>query len=147
MSCSSKRWVKSMWRREFTGLGHVFRFTLVQQLKNKANIASLVILLLLCLVSMPVTSMIGGGSFVSPSSFGADLSAVVLDNRTDLPIKADWSGSDFGYVSVSDVPVTELAPNVARLTFERGTEGYLITAEGGEEVSSIVVAELAARAQ
>ena len=46
-----------MKRSDFTGLGNVYRFTLTQQLKNRANLISLAILLLFCLASVPVMTL------------------------------------------------------------------------------------------
>ena len=119
-----------MWKREFTGLGHVYRFTLVQQLKNRSNIISLVILLVLCLVSMPVMSLFGGDMNVGPEDFAQpELTAIVLDNQTSLPIAPLTDG-----IPVSTEPVAVLGDSAARVTITRDTEGYLIRTEGGAEV-------------
>jgi len=132
-----------MWKREFTGLGHVYRFTLVQQLKNRSNIISLVILLVLCLVSMPVMSLFGGDMNVGPEDFAQpELTAIVLDNQTSLPIEPLTDG-----IPVSTEPVAVLGDTAARVTITRDTEGYLIRTEGGAEVDAATLSQLGYLAQ
>lgn len=132
-----------MWKREFTGLGHVYRFTLVQQLKNRSNIISLVILLVLCLVSMPVMSLFGGDMNLGPEDFAQpELTAIVLDNQTSLPIEPLTDG-----IPVSTEPVAVLGDTAARVTITRDTEGYLIRTEGGAEVDAATLSQLGYLAQ
>ena len=49
------------YKEQLAGTGMVYRFTLRQFLKNKANIISLVILILFSIGSVPVTSLMNGG--------------------------------------------------------------------------------------
>lgn len=48
------------YKEQLTGTGMVYRFTLTQFLKNKANIISLVIMILFSIAAVPVSSLIGG---------------------------------------------------------------------------------------
>ena len=72
-----------MKRSELTGLGEGYRFTLRQQLKNRANLISAVILLVAALVSLPIASLVGGAR--TPFS-GTELDDIWLRNDTDLPL-------------------------------------------------------------
>ncbi len=47
------------YKGQLTGTGMVYRFTLTQFLKNKANMISLIIIILFSIASVPVTSLIG----------------------------------------------------------------------------------------
>ncbi|MBQ3880253.1 MAG: ABC transporter permease [Oscillospiraceae bacterium] len=49
-------------KQDFTGTGKVFRFTLLEHLKNKSNIVSIVILVIFALVSVPVVNIFSGSS-------------------------------------------------------------------------------------
>ena len=49
-------------KSQLTGTGKVFSFTFLQFFKNKGNIFSMIFLLLLTLASVPVMTLIGGGS-------------------------------------------------------------------------------------
>lgn len=48
------------YKEQLTGTSMVYRFTLTQFLKNKANIISLVIMILFSIAAVPVSSLIGG---------------------------------------------------------------------------------------
>lgn len=48
------------YKEQLTGTGMVYRFTLLQFLKNKANIISLVIMILFAIGSVPITSLLNG---------------------------------------------------------------------------------------
>lgn len=49
------------YKEQLSGTGMVYRFTLQQFLKNKANIISLLVIILFSIGSVPVTSLINGG--------------------------------------------------------------------------------------
>ena len=49
-------------REQLRGVGHVYRFTLIQHVKNKANMISLIIMLILSLAMVPLASLLMGGS-------------------------------------------------------------------------------------
>lgn len=77
------------YKEQLTGTGMVYRFTLQQFLKNKANIISLVIIILFAMGSVPVTSLINGGgnkeghSKISNVYFGSETEPYAL-TYTDL---------------------------------------------------------------
>lgn len=63
-------------RSDFTGTGKVFVFTLMQQLKNRANQISLLIILLFALLALPVAALLMGGG--STDGTPAELSGYVV---------------------------------------------------------------------
>ena len=71
-------------KSDFTGTGKVYRFTLSQMMKGKANIISLIIFFLIAAASIPVmTVMMGGEKAASPDSPGAvGIAAVYVQNDT-----------------------------------------------------------------
>ena len=68
--------------RDLSGTGQVYRFTLSQLLKSRANRVTLIIMMLLAAVSMPLTALLGGET--PETSDTAGLASVRVDNRTDL---------------------------------------------------------------
>ena len=50
------------YKEQLTGTGMVYRFTLLQFLKNKANMISLIVMILFAAGSVPITSLIGSSS-------------------------------------------------------------------------------------
>lgn len=65
-------------KSDFTGTGKVYRFTLSQMMKGKANIISLIIFFLIAAASIPVmTVMMGGDKAASPDNPEASGIAVV----------------------------------------------------------------------
>ena len=102
------------YKEQLTGTGMVYRFTLQQFLKNKANMISLVIMILFAIGSVPVTSLINGGgdkeghSEISNVYFGSDTEPYVLtytDLQNAAAADAFWSetsfhdGTEFEYVN------------------------------------------------
>ena len=49
-------------REQMRGVGQVYRFTLIQHVKNKANIISLVVMLVLTVTMVPLASLMMGGA-------------------------------------------------------------------------------------
>lgn len=73
-------------KSDFTGTGKVYRFTLSQMMKGKANIISLIIFFLIAAASIPVmTVMMGGDKAASP------------DNPEALGIAVVYVQNDTGY--------------------------------------------------
>lgn len=70
-----------------SGTGKVFSFTLTQFFKNKGNIISLVIMLIMAMASVPLMALIGGGS--STSTETSDIQNVYYINETGFPVSAD----------------------------------------------------------
>ena len=64
--------MRSLWKRQvnqtmlsklnFKGTGSVFRFTLLQTFKAKANIVSLIFMMIFALVFPPVSAILNGGT-------------------------------------------------------------------------------------
>ena len=83
--------------RDLSGTGQVYRFTLSQLLKSRANRVTLIIMVLLAAVSMPLTALLGGET--PETSDTAGLTSVRVDNRTDLALDfsgdAYWADTDF----------------------------------------------------
>ena len=71
-------------KNDFTGTGKVFRFTLTQMLKGKANIISLIVFLLLAAASVPVMTLVmGGEKAASPDAPApSGITAVFVRNDT-----------------------------------------------------------------
>lgn len=75
------------------GTKKVFVFTFVQFAKNKANLITLIFLLILSLASVPVMTLLSGGEIDMGEQPGVD--AVYLQNQTELPLAAeDLAGRD-----------------------------------------------------
>ena len=135
MSCLSKRSVKIMKRSDFEGLGKVYKFTLTQQLKNKANLISVAILMVFCLVSVPLMSIFGGGFNMFDTAFGdsgepSELPAIWVANETGLPLIPDTSGTRFEAVPVEAGESADTASVQIRCYAE--ADGYHISVSGGE---------------
>lgn len=81
-------------KSDFTGTGKVYRFTLSQMMKGKANIISLIIFFLIAAASIPVmTVMMGGDKAASP------------DNPEALGIAVVYVQNDTGYgLDLESVP-------------------------------------------
>ena len=81
-------------KSDFTGTGKVYRFTLSQMMKGKANIISLIIFFLIAAASIPImTVMMGGDKAASP------------DNPEALGIAVVYVQNDTGYgLDLESVP-------------------------------------------
>ena len=86
-------------REQLSGSTQVFRFTLRQFFRSRANNISLLVMLLAILASMPLLTYIQGGETAQPDE-RAKLDWVAVDNRTALPLSASilaqepfWSGT------------------------------------------------------
>ena len=70
-------------KSDFTGTGKVFRFTLVQMLKGKANIITMLIFFLFAAGSIPVmTLMMGGEQSQFDEAEASRIAAVYVRNDT-----------------------------------------------------------------
>lgn len=56
----------------FAGIGKVYKFTLTQIFKNKANMITFGILMVIAAAAVPVISMFAGGSGADPATFETD---------------------------------------------------------------------------
>ncbi len=78
---------------DFTGTGKVFRFTLATHVKNKANLISLIILILLALASVPIAVIFSGGSSAVPVQ-SSSIRAVYIANETPFSLDLDALSTD-----------------------------------------------------
>ena len=112
-----------MKRNTFAGTGKVFRFTLVQLLKSKANIRSMIIMLILALASIPLLSLIRGNAGGTSS-----VSTIYIDNQSSvslagLPKYLEESG--YGTVDVKEGEMPEKAKDAAAFRIAPGEDGRL----------------------
>lgn len=117
--------------RDLSGTGQVYRFTLSQLLKSRANRVTLIIMVLLAAVSMPLTALLGGET--PETSDTAGLTSVRVDNRTDLALDfsgdAYWADTDFSAgAGESDAVVTITGDETGYQVAVVGSE----TADAGE---------------
>lgn len=122
-------------KQEFHGTGKVFSFTLVQMLKNKGNMLTLILMMVMCLVSVPVMLWSQGAEAAKASHSGAQ--RIVVEDDTD--ISADWPAvfaADPYYQDVSIETGSEQAvkaentdETVLFLQISQGKSGYEISAK------------------
>lgn len=115
-------------REQLSGSTQVFRFTLRQFFRSRANNISLLVMLLAILASMPLLTYIQGGETAQPDE-RAKLDWVAVDNRTALPLSASilaqepfWSGT-----KLTDGPSQQAD---AVVTVTGGAEGYIVAVTG-----------------
>lgn len=113
--------------RDLSGTGQVYRFTLSQLLKSRANRVTLIIMVLLAAVSMPLTALLGGET--PETSDTAGLTSVRVDNRTDLVL--DFSGD--AYWADTDFSADSGEPD-AVVTITGDETGYQVAVSGADDV-------------
>ena len=113
--------------RDLSGTGQVYRFTLSQLLKSRANRVTLIIMVLLAAVSMPLTALLGGET--PETSDTAGLTSVRVDNRTDLVL--DFSGD--AYWADTDFSADAGEPD-AVVTITGDETGYQVAVSGADDV-------------
>lgn len=126
--------------RDLSGTGQVYRFTLSQLLKSRANRVTLIIMVLLAAVSMPLTALLGGET--PETSDTAGLTSVRVDNRTDLIL--DFSGD--AYWADTDFSADAGEPDaVATVTGDE--TGYQVAVVGSESAHAGELSQLAETAR
>lgn len=126
--------------RDLSGTGQVYRFTLSQLLKSRANRVTLIIMVLLAAVSMPLTALLGGET---PETSGtAGLASVRVDNRTDLVL--DFSGD--AYWADTDFSADAGEPD-AVVTITGDETGYQVAVNGSETADAGELSQLAEMAR
>lgn len=126
--------------RDLSGTGQVYRFTLSQLLKSRANRVTLIIMVLLAAVSMPLTALLGGET--PETSDTAGLASVRVDNRTDLAL--DFSGD--AYWADTDFSADAGEPN-AVVTITGDETGYQVAVNGSETAHAGELSQLAETAR
>ena len=126
--------------RDLSGTGQVYRFTLSQLLKSRANRVTLIIMVLLAAVSMPLTALLGGET--PETSDTAGLASVRVDNRTDLVL--DFSGD--AYWADTDFSAGAGEPD-AVVTITGDETGYQVAVNGSETADAGELSQLAETAR
>lgn len=126
--------------RDLSGTGQVYRFTLSQLLKSRANRVTLIIMVLLAAVSMPLTALLGGET--PETSDTAGLASVRVDNRTDLVL--DFSGD--AYWADTDFSADAGEPD-AVVTVTGDETGYQVAVNGRETADAGELSQLAETAR
>ena len=126
--------------RDLSGTGQVYRFTLSQLLKSRANRVTLIIMVLLAAVSMPLTALLGGET--PETSDTAGLASVRVDNRTDLAL--DFSGD--AYWADTDFSADAGEPD-AVVTITGDETGYQVAVNGSEAADAGELSQLAETAR
>lgn len=126
--------------RDLSGTGQVYRFTLSQLLKSRANRVTLIIMVLLAAVSMPLTALLGGET--PETSDTAGLASVRVDNRTDLVL--DFSGD--AYWADTDFSADAGEPD-AVVTITGDETGYQVAVVGSETADAGELSQLAETAR
>mgnify|MGYP005837042739 FL=1 len=126
--------------RDLSGTGQVYRFTLSQMLKSRANRVTLIIMVLLAAVSMPLTALLGGET--PETSDTAGLASVRVDNRTDLVL--DFSGD--AYWADTDFSAGAGEPD-AVVTITGDETGYQVAVNGSETADAGELSQLAETAR
>lgn len=126
--------------RDLSGTGQVYRFTLSQLLKSRANRVTLIIMVLLAVVSMPLTALLGGET--PETSDTAGLASVRVDNRTDLAL--DFSGD--AYWADTDFSANAGEPD-AVVTVTGDETGYQVVVDGSESADAGELSQLAETAR
>lgn len=126
--------------RDLSGTGQVYRFTLSQLLKSRANRVTLIIMVLLAAVSMPLTALLGGET--PETSDTAGLTSVRVDNRTDLIL--DFSGD--AYWADTNFSADAGEPD-AVVTITGDETGYQVAVVGSEAADAGELSQLAETAR
>lgn len=126
--------------RDLSGTGQVYRFTLSQLLKSRANRVTLIIMVLLAAVSMPLMALLGGET--PETSDTAGLASVRVDNRTDLVL--DFSGD--AYWADTDFSADAGEPD-AVVTITGDETGYQVAVNGSETAHAGELSQLAETAR
>ena len=126
--------------RDLSGTGQVYRFTLSQLLKSRANRVTLIIMVLLAAVSMPLTALLGGET--PETSDTVSLTSVRVDNRTDLAL--DFSGD--AYWADTDFSADAGEPD-AVVTVTGDETGYQVAVNGSETADAGELSQLAETAR
>ena len=82
-------------KSELQGAGKVFQFTFLQFAKNKANMITLIIMLVIALFSVPVTTLFSGGGISAGDSAG--ISKVYWQDQTGYSVNLEEAAEEDDY--------------------------------------------------
>ncbi len=127
-------------REQLSGSTQVFRFTLRQFFRSRANNISLLVTLLVVLASMPLMTYIQGGQTAQQEE-RAELAWVAVDNRTALPLSASMLAQEpfWAEAKLTDGP-SQQADAVATVT--GGAAGYTVAVTGQGSAYDLSVLEM-----
>ena len=94
---------------DFAGTGKVFKFTVAQLFKSKANIISLIIIIIYCLVALPLITLFTSDDESDSSSFYANIDSLYYIDNSGYCIAPDISALS-AYVSVKEVQKADFTP-------------------------------------
>lgn len=114
-------------KHDFTGVGKVFRFTLAAHVKNRSNLVSLMIMLLLALASVPLAVIFSGGSAIQAEHSGIE--AVYIRNETTFALDMGVLSTDAYFSNTQFSPLTaqeDVQPDPGSIAVEiqAENEGY-----------------------
>ena len=122
-----------MTRNTFAGSGKVFRFTLRQLLKSKANIRSMVIMLIISLASIPLLTLIKGNT-----DAGTSVSAIYIDNRSAVSLSglSDYlEDAGFEHAEIKEGEKPDKEKDAAAFRIAPDADGRLSVEVLGDESS------------
>ncbi|SDG44381.1 ABC transporter permease [Marvinbryantia formatexigens] len=132
-----KKWVMHMKisRKDFTGTGKVYGFTLSQMLKGPANMIMLIIMLLFAAASIPVMALLMGGEKTTSS----DITNVYVKNDTgyelnlaEIPIKNETFADTSFTETTEEMKVEDIGPTEVYLHLKRNVVSFEIEAVTAE---------------
>ncbi len=117
-------------REQLSGSTQVFRFTLRQFFRSRANNISLLVTLLVVLASMPLMTYIQGGQTAQQEE-RAELAWVAVDNRTALPLSASMLAQEpfWSETKLTDGP-SQQADAVVTVTGDAAGYTVAVTGQG-----------------
>lgn len=136
------------YKEQLTGTGMVYRFTLQQFLKNKANLISLIMMAVFAMAAVPVSSLISGNAKQASHAkianvYFSDMSEPYSLSYTDLQNAADedeyWTNTTFLAAPAQDdadgvfVPAGDDA--YAEISFNPETASFEISVRAGKDTA------------
>ena len=125
-----------MHKRDFTGTGKVYAFTLQQFFRGTANIVTLVILLVMALLSVPTVTLLQGGA---QKTSDLELQTVYVYNETGLAV--DLDSLDVPEILETVEPVETLGEDQAEIHFYTDDTGYQVSVRCQNSAAGTMLAQ------
>ena len=109
------------------GTGNVYRFTLAQMFRSKANIISLVILFLFSLLSLPLQSLLSGAGTVIHMP-----ERVYLENAAGLTLDTDAIVSSLNAKKPPEIVLKDAEDEALHTSLQPGEAAVTVTVDGDE---------------